>query len=112
MIRDADGNELLFWPAGAVVSGADGPVLVVGADTPDPGRLTAEARDDLRVMARLHGTADVYRDLAAEPFDLSALPAGATQFDVFLRAAEGVEGVGHFDLTVVSAVSGPANWAG
>lgn len=112
MIRDAAGEELLYWPAGAVQSGEDGPVLVIGADTPAPGALTAEDVAVLRVMARLHGTADAYQDLASEPLDLSALPAGVTQFDVFLRAAAGVEGVEHPVLTVAAAQSTAANWAG
>jgi hypothetical protein len=112
MLRDEDGRELLMWPAGAVRSGDDGPVLVVGADTPEAGSLTAEDVAGLRVMARLRGTADDYRDLALEPFDLSALPAGVTQFEMFLRAEAGVEGVEHPSLNVVSARSSAANWAG
>lgn len=112
MIRDADGREMTMWPAGAVVSGEDGPVLVIGVDTPAGGGLTTEDDPGLRVMARLAGSGDDFQDLASSPFPLEALPAGVTQFEVFLRAAPDVAGVEHFDLTVAPVVSGPANWAG
>lgn len=111
-IKDADGNEFLYWPVSGLEEGeVTGTILVVLEVTDGPAGGTLSATNDARiaVMARAVGVG-AFQNIASNPIDLEGLPNGDNPFEVYLEALSGIVGVERVSLTVSAASSRAAGW--
>jgi hypothetical protein len=111
MIRDGNGEELLYWPITALRAGQDSQVLHgIRVDTPDPGLLQATEDERAIVYISEAGVED-YIDLAQNPIDLSARPGPYAAFDVYVHAVEDTGPFERVGLEVGPARSSAAGWS-
>jgi hypothetical protein len=107
---DANGAELLYWPVGAIRSGADSAPLTIQVKCGPERLLTCEVNPNGTVFGR-QGT-DPYQDLAANPIDLTPFGIGYHSFQIYLHATVGLTGSIRLPLTLGFATHSPANWGG
>jgi hypothetical protein len=111
MIRDGDGNELLYWPITALQAGTDSQILRgIQVDTPNPGLLQVTA-DERAIVYISEAGAEDYVNLAENPIPLDARPGPFTAFDVYVHAVEDVGPFERVGLEVGPARSSAAGWA-
>jgi hypothetical protein len=110
IIKDADGNDLVFWPVSGMAEGdVIGPVLITITDTPLDAEFTTRVDPRLTVLARVNGVGP-YLDISLNPIDLSSLPSGGVTLQVKLQANAPINGVERVPLTVGTYSSSPAGW--
>lgn len=111
MIYDAQDNELAYWPISGLVEGESSEVLTFKVETPVTNGLLAASKDDrVTIYARRKGVGASYQDIATDPIDLSALPVGPTEFEVFIQALSPIVGLERVPIQVTSGTSTPAGW--
>jgi hypothetical protein len=110
LIRGANGLELLYWPLGRMLAGADSPVLTIQVDR-GPGLLLVASVGGTGVaaMGRVQGVGS-YVDLVASPLLLNG--SGQALVEIFLRAASPLVGVRRVPVTIGAVTSLPAAWTG
>lgn len=112
MIRDADGNELTYWPVTGLRAGEDSPTLNIFVDTPQANRLRASVHEHLTIWGRPAGLGGPYTDLTNTGLDLHLLAGPETGFEIYAHASTAVTTVERVALTVGTISGGPADWFG
>jgi hypothetical protein len=105
---DSAGNELLYWPVGAVKAGEDSPTLDIQVLCEPGSILSCETNGEGTVFAK--EGAGAYRDLSTNPFDLTPFGVGYHTFTIYFHASVDVEEMTRVPLTVGLVVEGAAGW--
>jgi hypothetical protein len=110
-ILDEAGNELLYWPLGALKSGDTSQTIKIQVKC-GPGRELACSEDSsVRVLARRDGVGD-YVDISLTPISLSGLGSGFSMFQIHLFASVEIEAAARVPLFVGPVGQGSVNWTG
>lgn len=120
MIRDANGNELIYWPISGLIEGADSEVLYFELDVPStPSRLSATHDSRTNVWVKLlGGDADPppdppphfgYLNISIDPYDLAGLD-GVAEFNCIVEALTPITGLERVPLSIVVGTSSGAGW--
>ncbi len=106
MIKDADGNELSYWPISGLIEGEDSETLVFYVQ--GGGTLYATESDKCIFWARRVGD-PTWVNVAVSPYSLVGL-TGDIAFEGYVEALTPIVGLERIPLTVVAGSSGPAGW--
>jgi hypothetical protein len=110
LLKDNDGNDLMYWPIPALEEGEDSEVLTFKVQGPVAhGSLIADADTRVKVWAR-QGTSGPYSDIAINPLDLTALAPGLTVFQTYLEALSPIEGLQNIPIAVSAGIENAAAW--
>jgi hypothetical protein len=109
-ILDMDGNELLYWPVGAVKSGENSSTLDIQVECA-PGRVLACEADPSGTVFGREGV-NPYQDLSTAPLDLTPFGTGFHTFRIYFHATAALADPVRLPLTLGYASHQPANWNG
>lgn len=110
MIKDANGNEITYWPITGLIEGQDSIVLDFTVEVPvTPSALAASYNVKVKTWARKVGDTD-YVDISVDPYDLSAL-SGDVDFQGFVEAVGPIEGLERIPIVVSAGTGHPAGWS-
>lgn len=111
MIRDANGEELTYWPISGLEEGQDSAHLTVYVDTPQTGALRARSSSArAQVWARI-GDSGGFTNITTGEIALAGLAYPETAFEIFVRATGPIpNGFERVSLTVGPAAGQPAAW--
>ena len=110
MIKDANGNELTYWPISGLIEGQDSEVLQFTVEVPEtPAYLRAAEDERYIAWARKVGDTD-YVDIETDPYDLSAL-SGDVDFEMYIEATGPIDGLERIPIVVSDGTQYPAGWS-
>lgn len=110
-MNDENNNPIDYWPLSGVKEGDDSQVLTIKQATPlANGHLTCTYDARIIVYGRRKGVGASYVDLYASPIDLSGMPSGMTEFEVYAHINSPIDGRDRIPVSVVASVNGPADW--
>jgi hypothetical protein len=110
MIKDFEGNEIVYWPITGLASGEQSETIVIRIATPVVGYLRAESNDKVSVWARVQSQG-TFVNISETPIDLSnMLGAEETAFEIYVEAAESIDGLERIPISVLASKSRSAGW--
>lgn len=110
-MKDEDGELFTYWALTGLVEGENSDVLTFSEAVPMDGEL--RATDDSRVItwARRKSVGGPYFNLVTDPIDLSGLPAGDEEFELYIEAIGPVSAGSELGtIFVSSAIASAAGW--
>lgn len=110
-ILDEAGNELLYWPLGALKSGETSQVIRIQVKCGPGQELASSVEAHAKVMARINGVGG-YVDVSVTPIDLSGLGNGLVMFQIYVFAPAGLAAAERLPLFAGPVSQGSANWVG
>ena len=112
MSKDADGFPLTYWPITGLVEGDTSEVLTFKETTPIAEGYLRATQDDVGIVwARRKGVGASYVNISTTPIDLSGMPAGDTEFEIYIEAIGPVpEGTYIATWYVGPSSNQPAGW--
>jgi len=112
MSKDADGHVFTYWPITGLVEGENSEVLTFSEQTPSTnGFLRSTGNDVVNVWARRKGVGASYQNIVTTPIDLSGMPAGDTEFEIYLECIGPIpDGMEIVTLYVTASFARAAGW--
>lgn len=109
MIKDANGDELIYWPISGLIEGEDSETLDFTVEIPVEASLLS-ATIDSRIIVWAKKVGDVsFVDISNSPYDLSLL-SGDVDFQVYIEALTPIDGLERIPVSVMAGTSSPAGW--
>lgn len=108
-ILDADGNELLYWPVGAIQAGHDSETIDIQVLC-SPGQVLVCEDDPNGVIYGSPNPIGPFLNLATTPIDLTPFGAGYHTFTIYFHASEDAADPVRVPLTLGVAGHSPAGW--
>lgn len=109
-MKDENGDKFEYWQITGLLEGDTSQTMTVKIETPVVrGRLSCEASEKIKVWARIKDIGD-FVDLNESPIDLSGLPMGWTDFEVYVEALSPIIGLDRVPMNLNVSSSGAAGW--
>ena len=110
-MKDANGIELTYWPITGLIEGESSQVLTIKVTTPVVGGYLRASNDPrLKVWARRKGVGASYVDIRLTGIDISGMPVGDTEFEIYAEAVTPITGLERIPVAVSASGASAANW--
>jgi len=110
-MKDANGDELTYWPITGLVEGETSQVLTILVTTPVVGGYLRASNDPrLKVWARPKDVGEDYVDIRFTGIALADMPVGDTEFEIYVEAVTPITGLERIPVAVSASGASAANW--